>query len=316
MFSTPKVIQMGGVFSVGKIADGECLPPCEVAHNALLSNFLNYLITSDLFTGDQHCIKIGYSDYPNDATTVSIVDGVHSANDYENTGVEELLSRNVTFDGLTRVITIREIYRRRFNEGLITKPIKEIGVDLFRPNAGSRVCARTVLATPVIVEPGEGIYVDYDITCLLQLPPESSTVVVTQGETTTEHTVLFRVEDIPTLSIFKALVSAGSSNSEDAAMGWNDYETFNLNFVKWIFPGYFNYPLEKPTLTKTVVNKVVTSKWAFSPSQANGAPAKGYISVVQTNKRFTYIFQPGIPKNSNIKVEFTFVDDYSGIQTL
>ena len=53
MFKSPSMIELGGVFSVGKCVDGEFLAPSAVVHNDLLSNFTAVLLSGNIgFYGD------------------------------------------------------------------------------------------------------------------------------------------------------------------------------------------------------------------------------------------------------------------------
>lgn len=303
MFKSPSIVKLGGVFSVGKCVDGVFLAPSAVVHNDLLSNFTAFLLTGN--NGFQGDTKVGRSAIPNDASTYQILDPYHAGGKYNNSmSASTLLSRTLTYDAATRTYTSVIVHRNVFHQGVISGEVWEIGRHYWQTMDTPVVTARAVLPQAVVVNAADQLYVDYTITSVYAVPEDFTMVVDLEG-TPFNTTVSVRIEDVLTSSFYDLLQPAGAQ-----ALRFTSGQVFAPPHV---LPNYSDYT-DEPAKTVGATGKQRTTVWEFGVNKGNSG--QQVMSAVQVNENITYLFNPPIPKSATQKIQFTFVDDYSGIVTL
>lgn len=297
------VKKVGGTFNVGKVVDGVYLEPEASKHNDLLPSFLYRTLNKmSLYTGST---KIGDDATPNSASLSGLVG-------WKNVTISTTLhEKTVTFDEVTRLLTIRQTYRSTGALGAFVGTIREVGRQWFNDTTNSVVDARAVLETPIEVGANDQFYVDYVAELVVEMPPAVSPMIITYpaGDLTVD--VSFRIEDVNLISmesIFRGVDTATLS-----------YFNKPLSEVKPQIIQYINNTL--PTTSRIVVGKVINSKVIYGTAIGNGdwgsgANFTGLMALVQANGNFSYQFSPGLPKDDQLQLEFNFVQDFSAVVTL
>lgn len=305
MLPNSKVLKLGGVFSVGFVVAGQYEQPVASEHNELLSNFLTPLLTD--YWNATGFTKLGKGSTPNVAETVALITPfLTAAIDPQTVATIDIVDKTVTLDDATRIVTIVQTYRTTYAAGSIVGTLREIGHEFWAISKGASVQSRTVLPVGIPVAIEDTVYIDYTVTCMLQLDPVETVVQASVMGVITPITITNRIEVLDNLTVNIALQPAVRHALSMYCYGLPPVGTvWNLVENDWD---------QHPSKVAVIVDKIMTTTFTLATTQANDTTKM--ITAAQLGDNITYAFTPHFYKDAEIAAEFKIINDYSQIVTL